>query len=56
MDRRKELTEMNYTWYLVIDHKGNVLEAFNSYEGAEQWQEEHGGRVVKVQEVQIRYE
>lgn len=40
----------NYRWYLVVDSKGNVEEAFNSKIGADQWADDHGGTVIKVKE------
>ena len=40
----------DYRWYLVVDSKGNVEEAFNSKIGAEDWVKDHGGIIVKVKE------
>jgi hypothetical protein len=39
-----------YRWYLVVDAKGNVDEAFNSLEGARNWKKNNGGHIVKVKE------
>ena len=39
-----------WRWYLVVDSKGNVEEAFNSKFGAESWVEDNGGIIVKVKE------
>lgn len=40
-----------WRWHLVVDAKGNVMEAFNSFEGAEQWADRTGGIVIKVKEI-----
>jgi len=44
-------TNENWCWFLVIDKRGDVSEAFNSLPGAEGWQEDHGGIIIKVKEV-----
>lgn len=46
-----------WCWYLVVDFQGNVLEAFNSLEGAFNWKEEVNGGIgiiKKVTEVTAR--
>ena len=41
----------NWCWFLVIDERGDVSEAFNSKFGADGWAEDHGGIVIKVKQV-----
>jgi len=43
-------TNEQWRWFLVITDSGDVSEAFNSLPGAEGWQEEHGGIIIKVKE------
>ena len=40
----------DWIWYLVVDENGNVDEAFNSPEGAEEYQEVWGGIIIPVKE------
>lgn len=46
-----DIPKDEWCWYLVVDSKGNVDEAFNSKIGAEVWVEDHGGIIIKVKEV-----
>lgn len=43
----------DWVWYLVVDTQGDVLEAFNSREGAEHWCRQYnpGRKIIKVKEV-----
>lgn len=50
IDALMQNTNNDWRWYLVIDEQGNVDEAFNSLDGAEDWKVRNGGNIIKVKE------
>ena len=43
---------VDWVWYLAVNPDGDLMEAFNSKHGADDYQERYGGIVIRVKEVQ----